>query len=358
MKRLLKLLKWSVAGLILLLIPLVAPIAYVELACTGDATGAPYQPLITDPQFQRREANSYLTYPEWHIVYAYEGLAEVLKTGDEYKFPYLASIAGFWKASCALNRVANAHGGADQNTRQTNHVIGASFTLEMGMKALYEETKGRFFAWTRGAEKSPQDVVSAQMADDYAKFLYQTPWYKYDFASARQKLWDAPLTMPVRGWERRLALGGEWSAKTAYAGMIAGAVSATGVAKLEIRSIVSGLDTAALQAIPGVEIIREFDGKTEINTPRYAAFTEILKVIAAQRGTIVEIAGNDEIMITVAVADDALAQLPEGTTQIAEVARDGFDGRRLILSVPMARLADTIRTLQSGPLQLEHIYDY
>lgn len=358
MRRLLKLLKWSVAGIALLAVPLLGPVAYVELACTSDATGAPYQPLITDPQFQRREANSYLTYPEWHIVYAYEGLAEVLKTGDEHEFPYLASIAGFWRASCALNKVANAHGGADQNTRQTNHVIGASFTLEMGMKALYEETLGRLFALFRGAEKSPQDIVSAEMANDYAMFLYQTPWYKYEFTAARAKLWDAPLTMPVRGWERRLALGGEWSAKIAYAGLIADAVSATGMAKLEIRSIVSGLDAATLQAIPGIEVIREFDGKTEINTPRYAAFTEILKAIAAKGGTVVEIAGNDEIMITATTANDAKVANPDGSTLIAEVPRDGFDGRRLILSVPLLKLADTIRTLQSGPLQLEHIYDY
>lgn len=358
MRRLLKFLKWSVAGLVLLLIPLIAPIAYVELACTGESSGTAYQPQITDPQYQRREANSYLTYPEWHIVYAYEGLAEVLKNGDEHSFDYVSSIAGFWKASCALNKVANAHGGADQNTRQTNHVIGASFTLEMGMKALYEETLGRLFALLRGSEKSPQDIVSAGMADDYAKFLYQTPWYKYDFASARKKLWDAPLTMPVRGWERRLALGGEWSAKKLYAGAIANAVSATGEAKLEIRSIVSGLEMAALQTIPGVQIIREFDGKFEINTPRYAAFTDILKAIAAQGGSVVEIAGNDEIMITATAASDADVANPDGATLIAEVQRDGFDGRRLILSVPMAKLADTIRTLQSGPLQLEHIYDY
>jgi hypothetical protein len=49
---------------------------------------------------------------------------------------------------------------------------------------------------------------------------------------------------------------------------------------------------------------------------------------------------------------------PDGSTLIAEVPRDGFDGRRLILSVPIAKLSETIRTLGSGPLKLEHIYDY
>ncbi len=63
--------------------------AYVELGCRGQAGTQTYQPLITDPAFQRREANTYLTYPEWHIVFAYDGLAQALKTGDEHAFDYV-----------------------------------------------------------------------------------------------------------------------------------------------------------------------------------------------------------------------------------------------------------------------------
>lgn len=358
MKRLKRLLKWSAAGIALLIIPLVAPIAYVEIACRGDGQTTPYKPLITDPKHQRKEANSYLTYPEWHIVYAYEGLAETLKSGDEYQFGYFASIAGFWKASCALNKVATMHGGADWNTRQTNHVIGASFTLEMAMKALYEETAGRLFAMTRGSEKSPQDKVAAKVAADYAAFLNQTPWYKYPFQNAVDELWAAPLEMPVRGWERRLALGGEWKAKIQYAGMIASAVSATGVAALEIRSIVSGLDASTLRSIPGVTIVGENNGQIEITTPRYAAFTEILKAISSQGGTIVEIAGNDDIMLTLTAPGTNTQQLPDGLEIIARVPRDGFSDERLIVSAPMIKLANAIRSLQGTSLKLEHIYDY
>ena len=53
------------------------------VACRGDAESQAYRPVIADASFQRREANTYLTYPEWHIVFAYDGLAEVLKAGDE-----------------------------------------------------------------------------------------------------------------------------------------------------------------------------------------------------------------------------------------------------------------------------------
>ena len=139
------------------------------------------------------EANSYLTYPEWHIVYAYEGLAKSLQKGDEHEFGYRQSIAGFWTSFCALNRKASSRGGADFPTRMTLHIIGQSFTFEMAMKAAYEETIGRFFAARRGAEKSAQDVYAAQVATDYAQFLQQKPWYQFDFEKSVDDLWNLPL---------------------------------------------------------------------------------------------------------------------------------------------------------------------
>ena len=151
----------------------------------GRQSGGPYRPIITDPAYQRAEANSYLTYPEWHIVYAYEGLAETLRAGDEHAFDYASAVAGFWNAYCPLNEAAQNHGGADAATRQTIYVIGVSFTIEMALKAAYEETAGRLFAWLRGLEKTPQDQVIAAQAAEYAAFLHQTPWYKYPFGAAR-----------------------------------------------------------------------------------------------------------------------------------------------------------------------------
>jgi hypothetical protein len=145
--------KWPVRVACLILIPLLIPVGYVELACRGDATGQTYQPLITDATFQRREANTYLTYPEWHIVYAYDGLAETLKNGDEHAFDYISSVNGFWRSTCALMRVADAHGGADFDTRTMIHTIGISFTAEMAVKAAYEETIGRATAAIAAARK-------------------------------------------------------------------------------------------------------------------------------------------------------------------------------------------------------------
>src|SRR6188508_575444 len=128
--RLRRIFKWSLVSLFVATLLLLAPVAYVELACRGDAATQTYAPLITDPAFQRREANSYLTYPEWHIVFAYDGLAQALKTGDEYGFGYVRSISNFWGSACALTRTASRHGGADFETRSMIHTIGVSFTVE------------------------------------------------------------------------------------------------------------------------------------------------------------------------------------------------------------------------------------
>jgi len=350
--------RWPAVALIPLAALLTAPIAYVELLCTGTSPAAGYQPIITDPAYQRAEANSFLTYPEWHIVYAYEGLAEVLRTGDEHAFDYASAVAGFWNAYCPLNEAAQNHGGADAATRQTIYVIGVSFTIEMALKAAYEETAGRFFAWLRGPEKTPQDQVIEAQAAEYAAFLHQTPWYKYPFGAARAKLWAATLTPGARGWERRLGVGAEWWTKSAYAAVIDNAVAATGVAQLDIRSVIGGLSAPAARAIRDLKVVGTSGNRLIVETPRYARFTEILGEVSAKGGTVLEIAGNDDILISAVNTAPSLPELPDGASLLASIARDGFGDRRVLLSVKVPALARVIASMRHGPLRLEHVYDY
>ena len=356
MRRAFKILALFVAAVVVVVLLLLSPAAYVETFCHADPQADSYSPLIRDPAMRREEANTFLTYPEWHIVYAYDGLAEVLKTGDEYRFDYLASVKDFWKADCALTAIADRHGGADTQTRMMVATIGVSFTLEMGLKAAYEETLGRLTAYWRGAEKTPQDEVARDMAIDYAAFLRQTPWYKYPFQPQIDKLWAAPVDEPVRGWERRLALGGEWKAKIAYAGMIADAVAATGEAKLTIFSVVSGMPAEALSAMPDVRVVSESANGILIETPRYDRFTHILSDIAKAGGNVREIAGNDQIMVSLtAPASD---QAPPPGELIARFPRAGFDSDRLLVLVRITDLAQLLRDRPIADPGIEHIFDF
>ena len=108
------LMKWLLriaAALVILALGLLTPVAYTEVACNGDTSAAPYAPILTDPAWQREEARTLLTYPEWHIVHAYDDYARVIRSGDPHQFAYLSSIGGYWSSLCALKKAASAHGG-------------------------------------------------------------------------------------------------------------------------------------------------------------------------------------------------------------------------------------------------------
>lgn len=352
-----RVIKWPTCLLAVMLVLLLTPVAYVELACRGESKAAAYEPLITNSTFQRREANTYLTYPEWHIVYAYDGLAEALKTGEEHQFDYWRSIAAFWRSACTVMRVADEHGGADWDTRSMIHTIGVSFTAEMSAKAAYEETVGRLAAYLRGPQKTPQDKVIAETASEYAAFLRQTPWYQFPFARERGELWG-PAAGSVRGWERRFGIGLEYTAKAAYARVIARAVAATAPATLTIRSVVTGISEPGIARIPDVKIVGKRPGGLEIETPRYDRFTRILAEIARRGGTVREIAGNDDIMVTLTVPRSADPSRIRQGRVILRMPRDGFTSDRLLMDVKVPELTSLLATYPLGDPGVEHVFDY
>ena len=348
--------RWIKRGLILLVVlvlGLLAPVGYVELACRAEAEDEAYTALIA-PEHRRDEAASFLTYPEWHIVFAYDDYARLLEDGDPHDFGYFRAISGFWSAMCNLTQTADKHGGA-VDIKNMDYVIGVSFTAELLAKAAYEETVGRVFAWMRG-ERAAADEASARMAREYAAFLHQVPWYKYDFGADIAEL-KGIESKTLRDHERAVALGLEFGAKVQYAKAIAQAVAAVGQADLTIRSVVAGLDAGALSAIDGVRVIAETEAGVEIETPRYAAFTDILQQLAAAGGEVVEIAGNDEIMLTV-TGNGALPAVVSKMPVLAALSRQGYDDTRWLVQVQMSDLASVIRGLETDAARLEHIFDY
>lgn len=348
MRTLLRWLGGLLLGLGLVVLALLSPVAYVELACRGTPVADAYRPLLP-PEHRRPESATLLTYPEWHIVHAYEDYAEVIRTGDPQDFSTLSSIRGFWSSFCAMTETAAAHGGADRDYQTMVHVIGVSFTAELLLKAAYEETLGRLASWVRGPDRSPLDELSARQASDYAAFLQQVPWYRWDFRSAAAEL-DAAATGAFRDQERDSALGLEYRAKAAYARAIAAAVAATGGDELTMRSIVSGLSTGELGAIEGVTVVAERSEGVEIETARYAAFTRIARALAARGAEVVEIAGNDDILVT------TLAPAPTGDpTVLAALPRQGHPDVRELRLIKVADLADLLRTEGAA---VEHIHDY
>ncbi|WP_299847190.1 hypothetical protein [uncultured Roseovarius sp.] len=348
-----RLLKWLFRlGLVLVLLAgiLLLPVGYVELSCIRKPVEANYAALLP-VEHHRAESRTLLTYPEWHIVHAYDDYAWVISDGDPHQFGFLRAITGFWSSLCELSYASAEHGGFPDETKQMVYTIGVSFTAEMLAKAAYEETIGRLATLMRGKERAPLDDLSARQAMAYAKFLQQVPWYQWDFSMDAQELLDNN-TGSFRDTERLLALQLEYGVKSIYAGVIEQAVVSVGADELRLRMVVHDATAEILAGYEGVTVIGPNNEGVEIETPRYRELTDLLNRMAQDGVNFTEIAGNDDILLT--------ATAPGGRVNSAlySFPRQGYDDFRHLILLKVTDLAQRLREMQTGPLTLEHIHDY
>jgi len=362
-RRLRRILLWLAAAVVVVLVLSSLPIAVVEARCTGaPAARAPEQALdIRVPNYRRAEGDSYLTFPEWYIVYAYDDLAGVTRAASESSFDYIDSIRGFWTSLCGATEAANAVGPVTTDQRITNYIIGVSFTAEMMIQGLWERTIGALAVLARGSTRTPEDEFALRFLDDYSASLRQTPWYAYPFGPELARFWrETPLTggNPVRKIERRIALTLEYGVKAIYAKAI-GWLAGYSPADLRIMSVVRGLDASDLAADRRITRVADVgDGLALIDTPRYQEFTEIVRGLGVRGRTVEEIAGNRRILATVLV--------PAGTSLDAAGARQIFSleiqarpgWRRIGLDIEVPQLTAVIAAVEARGAKFEHAYDY
>lgn len=350
MKLMKRLFKWLGLALIALIVGLLAPVGYIELACRPNGLADEYISILP-PDHHRPEGRTLLTYPEWHIVHAYDDYARVISTKDPHDYQFLRSIGGFWSSLCSLSQASGPHGGFPSEFKQTAYTIGVSFTAELLAKASYEETIGRVFTWLRGQQHAPLDELSAKQATQYSQFLRQIPWYRWDFTSDVAALSDA-ATPVWRDRERQFALGVEYRVKARYAQLISSALANMKPDALRLRMIVKGVSAEQLNALNDVEVIAQRPEGIEIDTPRYRALTHLLMQMAQAGAEFTEVAGNDDIMFT-ATSDDRNLD-----AALYSFARQGYGDTRHLVLVKVTELANMLRGIKTQDLRLEHIHDY
>jgi hypothetical protein len=343
-----------------ILVAAAVPIVYVETGCGSGATPAtPGNVLdIREPGYRRAEGDSYLTYPEWYIVHAYADLAGVTRQSSESGYDYLDAVTTFWSSLCGATETARRTGPVTLDQRVTNYIIGVSFSLEMAVQGLYERSIGALTAWLRGEQKTPEDAFNQRFLDEYAAFLEQVPWYQYPFKQELTRFWRETPWAPgsrVRSAERRVALSLEYGLKDVYAVGI-GALAGYSPADLTIMSVIK---PSAAAAVKDVTTIRALDGGLVlVGTPRYRAYTNILREWANNGTAVVEIAGNRRILTTVLAPARAALEAPGGTRifVIAIQAKPGWE--RLGFDTDVAMITRQIIAVERQGAVFEHAYDY
>jgi hypothetical protein len=292
--------------------------------------------LIT-PEAQRRPAEqTFLTFPEWFLVFSPAEYAAFVTTSPPSEFPFLGHVRQFWAGYRQVWRATR-----DRPFNIEYHVmivvIGVSTTVEYAARSAYENLFGRVSALAAPYGTTAEDQLAARVARDYVDFIRKRPWYEFDFVAPLRQLWATPALGRgfVRKWERRYALTTEYATKAAYGWLLGrGSTAAYGVAESTTAVVVDGCS----EAVAGEVVM----------LPRYDAFKDHAAGLAARGCGFVEIAGNRGPILVSAL-------VPAGWSSPV-VTQPGR--QRMVVTVPVAHLAELLLALQDSAHELEHVYDY
>ncbi|MDA1051005.1 MAG: hypothetical protein O3C40_11070 [Planctomycetota bacterium] len=317
---------------------------------------------ITPAAQRRAEEQTFLTFPEWYLVYSPDEYANLVQDRPPSDFPYLEHIAQFWQGYDVMYTATKDEYPFNGGYHMMVMVIGASTTIEYGMKWAYEQVIGRITETTCRGEMTAEDKLAADIAREYADFLDGDAWFNFDYVGAINRLWSDTGFWgphPLRKWERKYALTTEYAIKVVYAQALKqGAESAYGTVEFVTATLLDGVPPEdMLDEFPDLKIIEQFpDGTVLVELPRYQPFTAYAKGLAARGIGFIEIAGNrNAILVSAVVPDDFEMDVPVLMTQpiITQPGR-----QRIVFSVPVAQLGATIGNLRASTTNLEHIYDY
>jgi len=237
-------------------------------------------------------------------------------------------------------------------------VIGTSFTAEYAIKGAYENTIGRLTEWIGGQEPVEEDRYAAQVAQDYGSFVQDRPFYEFPFFSAFHGLWtQTSLWGPhaLRKWERKMWLSLDYGIEAVYCGLIKLASHAVyGVEEDVTYALIDNAPEAIFSSLAAIHKVKSVGPDSFIiRMPRYQKFTVAAKELLSTQARFVQIAGNQQIMVTAVVSRDWQFELPAGEFLFSRDVLTDRLSKRVVLRVPVAGLGAIV-----DGLAIEHIYDY
>ena len=315
------------------------------------------------PEYYRPESKTYLTLPEWYIVYSTDEYAAFLQNHRSGEFPYFKAVGQYWQSYLDVCSVIKGRYPFNGDSQFTLAFIGISFTAENMLKGAYEGTIGRFTEWISSDTPTEEEVYAAQVAQEYGEFLHTTPWYFFPFGEKLRGLWNETSLSgpdPLRKWERKFALTIEYGGKVLYGGFTRWGAQATyGGADVEkIYAVTTGVTDDMLN--DDLEVIQKIDDQKQlIRITRFEYFSDTVPGLTERGVQFIEIAGNDEILFTLLGPQDADYTFEHGEYlfDLPILTQPGLT--RAAVKVHVADIGAFLQELKDKPdIRFEHMYDY
>jgi hypothetical protein len=305
---------------------------------------------------------TFLTYPEWFLVFSPAEQADYFKTRTSTTFPYLKHVDQMWGGYGVMYDQIKDNFPFNTGYHAMIMVIAGSTTVEYGIKSFYETVIGRLTDTNLNEDMTAEDRFNTEYENSYVKFIEALPWYEYNFNHQLKTLWsNTPLTGPhwVRKLERRYYLTTELLVKSGYGWLIGlGTKSAYEAASLQTTVVMdklpAGLVTARL--IHDIKVLP--NGMIQANLPRYAEFNTAACKLAEQGIHFKEIAGNNGAIVLTVLCNKPLIKSKGYQLIFTQpiVTKPGLS--RIAMVTTVNNLSTTLKALVSEKVTIEHVYDF
>lgn len=311
--------------------------------------------------YYRDEAQTFLTVPEWYLVFNPKEYADYLdEANNPSDFPFYASIDEYWTLYDRSMKLVSAAYDDNEEYNTMLKVIGVSVTLEYTAKMLYENSVGRIFSWFANGTPSDEEKIIVKAHSAYSEFIYDIAWYEFEFMPWVKKVWSESNNAEsnwLRKIERKLFFTVEFTFKAGYAKLIEwGAKASYEEPVTEIYLLASTPDS--LINYHDLKIIHEQGDKKIVGITRWGAFTKTVLDIADKNIDISEIGGNDEIIVSVLTSKDESGIFAGDNLLYTSKVVTKNDRERRVYLLPVARLLPFVKEAKEKGLEIEHIFDY
>lgn len=313
---------------------------------------------VTPKEYCRPADQTFLTFPEWYLVFSPDEQAQYFKHTTATTFPYTIHTAQIWqsyKIVCDQIRDNYVYNGG---YHFMIWVIGTSASVEYTIKAWYEKIIGRLTDTYRAV--TDEDKFNATYTQHYVDFIKDRPWYEFNFKNELTALYKTTSIVDkyfFRKMERKYILTSELIVKIVYGKLIGLGTASVYDAALPTTEVL--VDSLASN-IGSLKLINTYENKMAlISLPRYHKFNDAICNLAQQGFTFKEIAGNNSaILITVLAPENTNITYKNCQTVFVQSISSQRQMERIAIAVPVKDLNTLIIQLENEKIEIEHIFDF
>jgi len=321
-------------------------------------TGKPLAP----PEQVRPGDQTFLTFPEWFLVFGPAEQADYFSHTTATTFPFLVHVDQLWDSYWIVYQQIRDTFPFNGGYHLMIVVISVSSTVEFDIKEMYETVIGRLT--DTGDTITDEDRFYAQYMHDYVHDIGTEGWFLFDFKTRLKMLWtETSWSGPhmLRKWERKYFLTTELVFKIVYAKLIEWATRATYDPSVEDTEVVVDRLPAGIDArIPGLKLLQQYpDGSAMILVPREQPFTPESVELAAEGLQFREVAGHTSaILLSAFVPSDWQEHSSNFKVIFTQTIPTKPEIKRIAVATPIPHLGDTLRELAQQHATIEHVFDF